>query len=199
MELQCVVCKEVLPMAEFVRKTGPRSKPTKCCSMCRQKARESAARQDNLRIYQRTYRERNKEKMVAKTKKWRSENKAHMLHFAKDLYARDPYFREGIKVRCATRGFLKRSILRLKGTGKDPRSPKFLGCDWKTLLAHIGQQFRPGMTWENYGEWVLDHKYPLAPAYKESPEKFAECCHYTNLQPLWKNENSEKHAKVVPY
>jgi hypothetical protein len=66
---------------------------------------------------------------------------------------------------------------------------KSLGCSFKDFKAHIEQQFHPGMTWENYGEWHIDHKYPLSRALNEGPDSFAKACHYTNLQPLWALDN----------
>lgn len=46
------------------------------------------------------------------------------------------------------------------------------------------------MSFENRGEWHLDHVTPLSTA--ETPEDIKRLWHYTNLQPLWKFENEEK-------
>jgi len=73
---------------------------------------------------------------------------------------------------------------------------KKLGCDFKTFKAHIENKFYPGMSWENYGEWHIDHIFPLSVAIKISEEKFFECCHYTNLQPLWAVDNIKKNNKI---
>ena len=40
------------------------------------------------------------------------------------------------------------------------------------------------MSWENYGEWHIDHKAPLK-YNKPSLEKVAQRLHYTNTQPMW--------------
>ena len=45
------------------------------------------------------------------------------------------------------------------------------------------------MTWENYGEWHIDHKIPLASAKTES--ELISLCHYTNLQPLCSKVNRD--------
>jgi hypothetical protein len=52
------------------------------------------------------------------------------------------------------------------------------------------------MTWDNYGEWEIDHVVPLK---FENPtlEQLVERLHYTNLQPLWANENREKSNKWI--
>lgn len=51
------------------------------------------------------------------------------------------------------------------------------------------------MTWENRGEWHIDHIIPLASASTE--EELLALCHYTNLQPLWAFDNLSKGAKII--
>ena len=51
------------------------------------------------------------------------------------------------------------------------------------------------MTWENYGEWHIDHIIPLDSANDEN--ELYSLCYYTNLQPLWGNENIRKGAKIL--
>lgn len=46
------------------------------------------------------------------------------------------------------------------------------------------------MTWENHGEWHLDHIKPLAMASTE--QEIMEFCHYSNYQPLWAFDNQSK-------
>ena len=50
------------------------------------------------------------------------------------------------------------------------------------------------MTWENYGRmgWHMDHIIPLANFDLTDRQQFLEACHYTNLQPLWWQENLMK-------
>ncbi|MBZ9984959.1 hypothetical protein LB521_27885 [Mesorhizobium sp. BR-1-1-8] len=62
------------------------------------------------------------------------------------------------------------------------------------LMIHLESQFLPGMTWENYGEWHIDHKVPLAAHYYETPDDidFKKAWAITNLQPLWATDNISK-------
>jgi len=61
-------------------------------------------------------------------------------------------------------------------------------------------QFRPGMSWENYGEWHIDHRVPIAAFKFSSPldPGFRACWRLTNLRPLWRVDNQIKSAKCTP-
>ena len=62
------------------------------------------------------------------------------------------------------------------------------------LKIHLEKQFKPGMSWDNRKEWHIDHIVPLASAKDE--ETMNKLCHYTNLQPLWAEENLSKGARL---
>ena len=79
---------------------------------------------------------------------------------------------------------------------------KLIGCEWESLIAHLESQFKPGMTWENYGTifehgdgWHIDHIRPCNswPDLTDI-EQQKECFHWSNLQPLWAKENLQKNA-----
>ncbi|WP_157385591.1 hypothetical protein [Mesorhizobium sp. STM 4661] len=72
-----------------------------------------------------------------------------------------------------------------------------LGCTLLTLRIIITSLFQPGMTWQNYGEWHLDHKRPLASFDLTDRDQFLQACHYTNYQPLWAPDNLRKGAKPL--
>ena len=83
---------------------------------------------------------------------------------------------------------------------KDLHSTEYLDCTIEELRQHIELQFKEGMTWENHGEWHIDHKIPIA--YKQdgiSPtlEEVAKRLHYTNTQPLWASENISKGNRYI--
>ena len=71
---------------------------------------------------------------------------------------------------------------------------KMLGCDWETAHKHLEIQFTKGMNWENQGEWHIDHIIPLVSA--NTKEELIKLCHYTNLQPLWAEDNLKKGATI---
>jgi len=74
---------------------------------------------------------------------------------------------------------------------------KLLGYTLKELMNHIEDNFEENMTWENYGEWHIDHTKPLDSfeytGFYDKELKIA--WHYTNLQPLWATKNLKKSYK----
>lgn len=72
---------------------------------------------------------------------------------------------------------------------------QFLGCSINDLKKHLESQFQPGMTWENYGKWEIDHNIPLNSCNVNEKEQLKKFCNFKNLQPLWKTDNRKKSAK----
>lgn len=94
----------------------------------------------------------------------------------------DPIFRLKNNIRSRTA-----MAIREKGYTKKSKTQEILGCDWLKLKEHLENQFREGMTWDNYGKWHVDHIIPYACATTE--EQVLKVSKYTNLQPLWEEEN----------
>jgi hypothetical protein len=71
---------------------------------------------------------------------------------------------------------------------------RILGADWVSVRAHIESQFVDGMSWENFGQWHMDHIIPLSLAKTE--EEVIKLHHYKNIQPLWGEENLKKSNNI---
>lgn len=84
----------------------------------------------------------------------------------------------------------------LRYKSKHTNTMELIGCTIECLKQHLAQQFRPGMSWDNYGGWHVDHIRPCASFDLTDPEQQKECFHYTNLQPLWAEENLRKGVKI---
>lgn len=52
------------------------------------------------------------------------------------------------------------------------------------------------MSWDNYGEWEIDHIIPVKYG-NPTLEEVKNRLHYTNTQPMWRNENIRKSNKVI--
>jgi Uri superfamily endonuclease len=76
---------------------------------------------------------------------------------------------------------------------KDAASISYVGCTAAQLRKHLERQFQPGMTWQNHGEWHIDHIIPLAAFdFAAFPAQIKQAEHYTNLRPMWAAENISK-------
>jgi len=70
-----------------------------------------------------------------------------------------------------------------------------LGLEIKEFKQYIESKFFDGMSWDNYGEWQLDHIVPISNGKNEN--EICELNYYTNLRPLWKHENLIKSNKML--
>ncbi len=56
------------------------------------------------------------------------------------------------------------------------------------LKLHLEKQFEPNMSWENYGEWHIDHRRPVS-WFDNSERGLLNAWKLDNLQPMWAHEN----------
>lgn len=72
-----------------------------------------------------------------------------------------------------------------------------LDYTFEELAERLKSTFKPGMTWDNYGEWEVDHITPDSwfeyNSYQD--EGFKKSWALENLQALWKHENAGKSNK----
>ncbi len=90
-----------------------------------------------------------------------------------------------------------RLIHAIKNNSKAQKTIDLIGCSIQELKIYLSNMFIEGMSWENYGEWHIDHIKPCASfdLSKEAEQKI--CFHYTNLQPLWAKDNILKKDKLM--
>lgn len=162
--------------------------------------------------HQREYYKNNKSKKNAATKEYYKNNrekcrifiKAHKIKYKDRLsklaylshkrrYENDPMYKLKWTLRRRVKDFFKS-----KNQRKSDLTFNLVGADIVTVKKHIERQFKKGMSWQNHGhgvgKWHLDHIIPLASAKNE--EDVVKLFHYTNLQPLWSEENIKKGSKI---
>lgn len=67
-----------------------------------------------------------------------------------------------------------------------------IGCTFREYRDYIEFLFKPGMTWDNKGEWEIDHKIPLF-FYDLTNEKQRRIAfNFRNTEVLWKSEHVAK-------
>ena len=124
------------------------------------------------------------------SKKWKEANRAHVNEQQRLWRKANPLsIEQRLAVSLRTR--LNKAISIESKTGSAVGD---LGCSIAELKVYLEAKFLPGMTWENRGlkGWHIDHIVPLSAFNLTNPEEFKKACHYTNLQPMWWDENIRK-------
>jgi len=89
-----------------------------------------------------------------------------------------------------------RVIHALQRNSKSAPTESLVGCTMEELKDYIESKFREGMTWDNYGEWHIDHIRPCASFDLSVDTEQAKCFHFSNMQPLWAGDNIRKGSKL---
>jgi len=165
---ECSKCKELLDFSEFVNNSSMKDGVHCWCRKCLAKKRQSVEYKDYMKNYV---------KMRTKT---------------------DINFR----LKRSLRGRLWKA---LKGKRKPASVTRSMSCSIPKLRLYLESKFynrketNEKMTWENYSYtgWHLDHIIPLSSFDLTNKEEFLKAAHYTNLQPLWAEDNYSKGSKIL--
>ena len=74
-----------------------------------------------------------------------------------------------------------RQSLQYKGAKKTHQTFSLVDYTKYELKEHLESQFTDGMSWENMGEWHIDHIKPCASFDLICPVQQLACFHYKNL------------------
>lgn len=124
---------------------------------------------------------------IDKKREYRTTLKYKNFHnkYVKYRYQNDTSF----KVEMLLRSRINQAI---RGYRKSKSTTQLLGCSINQLKEHLEKQFKSGMSWDNYGTWHIDHIKPRCSFDLSKPKEQKKCFHYSNLQPLWAEENFKK-------
>ena len=149
---------------------------------------------EELNEYAKKYREEHREKLLEQNKKYREEHREELIEYAvnytRERLKTDPLY----KLIHTLRSRIYNAIRNQYGE-KAHSSMELIGCTIQEVRCHIESQFVEGMTWDNHGKWHIDHIRPCASFNLEDPEEQKKCFHFTNLQPLWAEDNLRKSDK----
>ena len=127
---------------------------------------------------------------------WKKNNRKSInrtkLNWHNAKMSSDPVYALNCRVRSQLRKCLKKRRIE-----KSQTTYGSLGFSPLQLRNHLESQFVEGMSWDNMGEWHIDHIRPIASFTFDSvndPE-FEACWALENLQPLWATDNLSKGAK----
>ena len=165
------------------------------------------------KIADKKYYESNKEKISEYYSEWREINEEYRKEYLKEYRekniddirktkrdyernrkARDPLYKLITNFRTAIWTVLKESNVDKYGHYFD-----VLQYTPDELINHLEKQFKDDMTWDNYGIWHVDHKFPITSfdIQEMGDEEFMKCWSLENLQPMWGEENIRKSNKVL--
>tara|TARA_R110000737_G_C14384127_1_gene451109 strand:+ start:173 stop:733 length:561 start_codon:yes stop_codon:yes gene_type:complete len=100
---------------------------------------------------------------------------------------KDPVFKEKLYLR----QLIHQNTFKNNKWSKRSNIREILGLgNMEEWLTYLESKFKDGMTWDNYGDWQLDHIVELHTA--STIEELYKLQHHTNIQPLWKKDNMKK-------
>lgn len=133
------------------------------------------AHRQELNEYAKKYRKEHQKEITLKKKEKRHNNEKYYF----EIYLRNK---------------INNYLYRYGKIRKNNNVQEILGCSFEDFKNYIESKFKENMSWENRGEWHLDHIIPLSTA--KSYEDLIKLNHYSNFQPLWAYENLKKGNKL---
>ena len=190
---KCTKCGEEKPMTTeyFYRRKESKDGLKPDCKICFiQRQKKYYVSNKNKRIeYQIDRYNNNRQDLLDYQKKHNKENREQYNQYRRNKLKTDELFSITYKLR----GLILNSLKRFNWTKKSTTF-EIIGCSPIKFKKYFEKLFQPGMTWQNHGEWHYDHIIPLSSATTE--EEVIKLNHYTNLQPLWAEDNLRKSDKI---
>jgi hypothetical protein len=143
----------------------------------------SEKNKDHRKKYMDEYREKNIDKIREAKRNYEKTRKAN-----------DPLYKLIANFRTAIYQVLKENNI-----NKNGHYFEILGYTPYDLIEHIESKFTEGMSWENYGEFHIDHITPISSfnIQEIGDNEFMRCWALENLQPMWAEENIRKSNKII--
>lgn len=205
---KCAVCGEAKPLDEYHKMSKSKDGRQSRCKEChkkgqkkwagnnREKLREKSKERyenikntDRYREHSKKYYQYNKETILERNRKNYIKNKRRYSD-RRNAWAREKRKTDvNYRLKCILRTRLLRAVTQ---NHKQSSMIDLLGCTIDELKTHLENQFTEGMTWDNQGEWHIDHIKPCASFNLALLSEQQKCFHYSNLQPLWAKDNLEK-------
>ena len=194
---KCSGCKVVKSLDEFSKdKTGKSGRHAHCKECWKQ---YYEANREKLLEYNKQWAKDNKEKKAEYNRQYNQEHKAERNEYRRNRYnneyRRNRYKSDELyRLSCVVKASIYRALKSSEGSKEGNSTLDMLPYTLSQLKEHIERQFEPWMTWENHGEWHIDHIYPQSklPYDSMTHPNFLKCWALENLQPLEAKENISK-------
>lgn len=223
----CTKCGAELPATEeyFYKQPGNKDGLRGYCKKCKQsqKAEWQKKNKDKAKIYQLRFLDKHpnikynkycnklkkqvmdiyrgwhlswlKERRREKIRNYRRDNLGKVREDARRYYKK--------KLLCCPRANINNRMrcdiwhaIKLKKNGR--KWEELVGYSLDDLMRHLQKHFTHGMSWDNMGEWHIDHVIPQSAFNYSSPENldFKKCWALKNLRPMWATDNIAKGSKL---
>ena len=213
-EKRCQTCKATKDISCYAKSSLKKDGLQGSCTECRHRFYE-LNKERILQLKKQRYNE-NRYKFLARQKEWYHKNKESRKEYNR-------VYRTYNKAKLSAKQMEKQRLRRendlsfrliqnirrrvahvIKGKSS---TTKYIGCNKEELRQYIESKFKAGMSWDNYGQteksWVIDHIIPLSSYkkdksgnWKENSKYNQKLIHYSNMQPMWRNENRTKSNKL---
>lgn len=143
---------------------------------------------DKVKAYNRLRYQSKRNSICEQSRLYYATNRSKVRHvqstYSKARRIVDPSFRIALNIRTRIKDVLKQKL--------GIKTDKLLDCSKLELKRHLESQFQPGMSWDNYGQWHIDHIIPVSKVNILDETERNKVAHFTNLQPLWAIDNLRK-------
>lgn len=224
---RCGRCKETKSINLFGNSKSSKDGKRGTCKICRKeqylekrdeylkKGRERYKRvkgTEDLKAYRREDYKKNRSAYLSRARKRYTKNKDQIAQYNRDYLEKNrdkinsyqlSVYKKKYKIcpvftaRIANRNLMRRCIEKLKGNEPFLPFESYIGYSDEQLRLRISCQFKEGMSWENYGEWEIDHKIPVSRFISKGETRPHIINALSNLQPLWASENRRKGNRWV--
>jgi hypothetical protein len=153
---------------------------------------------ERIRKEGREYARENTEKFKENRQRWRNANRErfreNQIRYRAEQRNSDPRFKAEERWRAIWHTFVFKNQ-----SDKTKKNKKYdFGAVRSVVRAHIEAQFEPWMTWENHGEWEIDHINQIKNFDLTIHEEALKAFHYTNTRPIKAEENRlQQHRRVL--
>lgn len=191
----CCRCHKEKIINEFHKDSSKPCGYSYACKMCVNEtvkvAYNKKPKKERLKYYY-----TNKEKCLAKSKEYKNKNflarREYMRNYERKKMKEDPAY----MLRKYIGGRVRSAIKAQKAQKKD-NLLELCGAGYNAIREHLENLFKPGMSWDNHGQWHIDHIIPISKFDLTNPDEIKKACYYKNLQPLWAHENLSKGSRCT--
>lgn len=216
----CSKCGFNKDFCEFGKDKSRKDNLTPYCNECRKDIRKNNS--EKTLEYNKNYIKNNHNKILSQKKIYRDNNKIFVSENKSIFYLKNrdsllekqkKYYinnkekiNNNVKIKRKTNVMFKliesyrsrsNTFSKLKSIPKNKTTVEMIGLTPNGFKIYIQSLFTEGMSWDNHSRdgWHIDHIIPLSSAKCE--EDLYKLSHYTNLRPLWGEENLRKGKKLI--